>query len=173
MASGARVPNLPKRKNPEPKNKTTESQFFSCLGDLLAFHGRTAPGRDAILAPGRAPLTYRALLARSKETIRGLRSLGVGRRDRVAVALPDGPDSAVTMTSVAAGAVCVPINPRFTADEWRRYLGELRAAARCISDTPSLKSGSDEHLRAILELLDLKRLTTQVGTRLLEILDEP
>jgi very-short-patch-repair endonuclease len=51
--------------------------------------------------------------------------------------------------------------------------GELRAAARCISDTPSLKSGSDEHLRAILELLDLKRLTTQVGTRLLEILDEP
>src|SRR6516162_398747 len=129
MASGARVPNLPKRKNPEPKNKTTESQFFSCLGDLLAFHGRTAPGRDAILAPGRAPLTYRALLARSKETIRGLRSLGVGRRDRVAVALPDGPDSAVTMTSVAAGAVCVPINPRFTADEWRRYLGELRAAA--------------------------------------------
>jgi hypothetical protein len=34
-----------------------------------------------------------------------------------------------------------------------------------------LEPGSDEHLRAILELFDLKRLTAQVGTRLLEILD--
>jgi hypothetical protein len=51
--------------------------------------------------------------------------------------------------------------------------GELRAAGRRLSETLSLESGSDEHLRAILELFDLKRLTTQVGTRLLEILEEP
>jgi hypothetical protein len=51
--------------------------------------------------------------------------------------------------------------------------GELRAAGRRLSETLGLESGSDEHLRAILELFDLKRLTTQVGTRLLEILDKP
>jgi very-short-patch-repair endonuclease len=51
--------------------------------------------------------------------------------------------------------------------------GELRAAGRRLSETLRLESGSDEHLRAILELFDLKRLTTQVGTRLLETLDEP
>ena len=33
-----------------------------------------------------------------------------------------------------------------------------------------MKCGSDEHLRAILECFDLKRLTTQVGTSLLEFL---
>jgi acyl-CoA synthetase (AMP-forming)/AMP-acid ligase II/acyl carrier protein len=33
------------------------------------------------------------------------------------------------MLSVAAGAVCVPFNPGFTADEWRSYFGELRVAA--------------------------------------------
>ena len=49
--------------------------------------------------------------------------------------------------------------------------GELRAAGRGLSDTLGLEPGSDEHLRAILELFDLKRLTAQVGTRLLEILD--
>jgi acyl-CoA synthetase (AMP-forming)/AMP-acid ligase II len=125
----ARVPNLSKRKYPEPASSATQQQAFSCLGDLLAFYARTAPDRDAILAPGRPSLTYRALWALAKETLRGLRSVGVGRRDRVAVTLPDGPDSAAMMTSVAAGAVCVPLNPRFTADEWRRYLGELRAAA--------------------------------------------
>jgi hypothetical protein len=51
--------------------------------------------------------------------------------------------------------------------------GELRAAGRRLLETLGLESGSDEHLRAILELFELKRLTTQVGTRLLETLDKP
>jgi hypothetical protein len=50
--------------------------------------------------------------------------------------------------------------------------GELRAAAKHLSQTQQLESGSDDHLRAILEYFDLKRLTAQVGTRLLEIIDE-
>lgn len=33
------------------------------------------------------------------------------------------------LISIAAGAVCAPLNPSFTADEWQRYLVELRAAA--------------------------------------------
>ena len=44
-----------------------------------------------------------------------------GRSDRVAVVLPDGPETAVAIIAVAAGAVCVPLNPGFTADEWHRY----------------------------------------------------
>ena len=51
--------------------------------------------------------------------------------------------------------------------------GELRAVGQYISESMNLKSGTDEHLRAILEYYDLKRLTTQVGARLLEILDRP
>jgi hypothetical protein len=50
---------------------------------------------------------------------------------------------------------------------------ELRAAGKHLAETLHLKSGSDEHLRAILEYFDLKRLTTQVGTTLIEILDRP
>jgi amino acid adenylation domain-containing protein len=33
------------------------------------------------------------------------------------------------MIAVAAGAVCVPLNPGFTADEWQRYFGDLDVAA--------------------------------------------
>lgn len=109
--------------------KNTGGPVFSCTEDLLAFYGRSARERDAILAPGRLPMTYGTLWAWAKETVRGLRSLGVGRRDRVAVVLPDGPEAAVTMISVAAGAVCVPLNPGFTATEWQRYFVELRVAA--------------------------------------------
>jgi very-short-patch-repair endonuclease len=50
--------------------------------------------------------------------------------------------------------------------------GEFRAASKHLSETQHLQPGSDEHLRAILECFDLKRLTAQAGTRLLEIIDE-
>jgi hypothetical protein len=48
---------------------------------------------------------------------------------------------------------------------------ELRAASKLVSETLHLKTGTDDHLRAILEYFDLKRLTAQVGTTLLEIRD--
>ncbi len=113
----------------EPAGQKAGSRAFSCLQDLLACYGRTAPGRNAILAPGRPPVTYGALCARVNDVVRGLRSLGVGRSDRVAVVLPNGPEAAVAMIAVAAGAVCVPLNPGFTADEWQRYFGDLRVSA--------------------------------------------
>jgi very-short-patch-repair endonuclease len=47
---------------------------------------------------------------------------------------------------------------------------ELQVLARHLVDR-GFASGSDEHLRAVLECLGLKRLTTQVGTTLLEILE--
>jgi len=48
---------------------------------------------------------------------------------------------------------------------------ELQVVARYLLERHSFSSGSDEHLRAVLECFDLKRLTTQVGTTLLEILE--
>jgi acyl-CoA synthetase (AMP-forming)/AMP-acid ligase II/acyl carrier protein len=73
-------------------------------------------------------MTYDALWLQTRDVVRGLRSLGVGRTDRVAVVLPDGPEAAVAMVAVAAGAVCVPLNPGFTYDEYQRYFGELHLA---------------------------------------------
>ncbi|MFA4947865.1 MAG: AAA domain-containing protein [Candidatus Krumholzibacteriia bacterium] len=48
---------------------------------------------------------------------------------------------------------------------------ELQVVAMYLAERHGFSSGSDEHLRAILECFDLKRLTTQVGTTLLEILE--
>lgn len=49
---------------------------------------------------------------------------------------------------------------------------EVQVVAMYLAERHDLAFGSDEHLRAILECFDLKRLTTQAGTRLLEILDK-
>ena len=108
--------------------KNARRHSFACLQDLLSDYGRNAPDRLAILAPGRLPMTYGALWMQVNDVVRGLRSAGVGRTDRVAVVLPDGPEAAVAMVAVAAGAVCVPLNPGFTYDEYQRYFGELHLA---------------------------------------------
>jgi acyl-CoA synthetase (AMP-forming)/AMP-acid ligase II/acyl carrier protein len=109
--------------------KSARRRSFSCIQDLLSDHGRNAPDRYAILAPGRLPMTYGMLWIQANDIVRGLRSIGVGRTDRVAVVLPDGPEAAVAMITIAAGAVCVPLNPGFTEDEYQRYFGELHLTA--------------------------------------------
>lgn len=49
---------------------------------------------------------------------------------------------------------------------------ELLIVSKYLEGRCKFKAGSDEHLRAILEWFDLKRLTTQVGTVLLEIIEK-
>src|ERR1700761_2491335 len=101
---------------------------YPAIPDLLSHHAQTAPGRAAILAPGRDPMTYGELWKQAGAVVDTLRGLGIGRTDRVAVVLPGGPEAAVAMISVAACSVCVPLNPGLTEDEYRRYFGELRLA---------------------------------------------
>lgn len=48
---------------------------------------------------------------------------------------------------------------------------ELQIVAIYLAERHGFASGSDVHLRAVLESFDLKRLTTQVGKTLLEILE--
>jgi acyl-CoA synthetase (AMP-forming)/AMP-acid ligase II len=129
--------------------KSARKRSFSCLQDLLSDYGRNAPDRYAILAPGRLPMTYGALWMQANDVVRGLRSVGVGRADRVAVALPDGPEAAVATIAVAAGAVCVPLNPGFTDDEYQRYFGELHLAALLTSADLNSASRRVAHILGI------------------------
>ncbi len=105
------------------------SRVFACIADLLQFYARTAPAEVAILAPGRLPLTYAELRARTINAVRDLRRLGIAPADRVAVVAPRGADSAIALLSVATAAACVPINPDFTSDELQRYFSDLKPAA--------------------------------------------
>jgi acyl-CoA synthetase (AMP-forming)/AMP-acid ligase II/acyl carrier protein/NRPS condensation-like uncharacterized protein len=135
-------------------SKEGASRPFSCLAELLAHHARSMPERDAILAPGRIPLTFGKLWACAQKTLATLRSAGIGRDDRVAVVLRDGPDATAAIVSVAAASVCVPLNPGFTADEWQRYFTETRITA--LLTTPDIDSPSRAVARARgIPVLDL------------------
>jgi acyl-coenzyme A synthetase/AMP-(fatty) acid ligase len=52
---------------------------------------------------------------------------GVGRNDRVAIVLDNGPEMAVAFLCIAAGATAAPLNPAYRADEFEFYLSDLNA----------------------------------------------
>ena len=140
---GAGLSKIVKKLQYKTARKSARPPSFACLPDLLSHYARSAPDRCAILAPGRLPMTYDTLWLQTRDVVRGLRRFGVGRTDRVAVVLPDGPEAAVAMIAIAAGAVCVPLNPGFTYDEYRRYFGELHLAAlltHAHSNSPSRRA---------------------------------
>src|SRR6516162_7700909 len=116
------------RRKLEPE-LASHSGPFPCLYDLLLHFGQKAPRRAALLAAEGTPISYGALLREANNAIRVLRGLGVARTDRVAVVLPSGPDAAAATVAVTTGAICVPLNPCFTASEWHRYFGYLGVAA--------------------------------------------
>jgi oxalate---CoA ligase len=84
----------------------------------------------AIGAPeGVPPLTYGGLAALAKATVDRLNALGVGRNDRVAIVLPNGPEMASAFACIGAGATTAPLNPAYRADELEFYLTDLKARA--------------------------------------------
>ena len=102
---------------------------FLARGDLWSVYSALAEAHgevEAILAPGRAALTFGALPTQVAVTKRALNRCGVGRGDRVAVILQSGPEMAVCSLAVAASAVLVPLDPAYTEDEFRRYLVRLQ-----------------------------------------------
>lgn len=100
---------------------------YRCLPNLLAACSARAPEAPVILAPGRAPLTYGALVRHAQETGRALRRFGVGVHDRVALIVANGPDLATAVLEVAAHAIVAPLNPDLPASDLAVALEGLRA----------------------------------------------
>jgi acyl-CoA synthetase (AMP-forming)/AMP-acid ligase II len=100
---------MPAERSLDPK----PSVPFSCLPHLLEHQAKRIPDAPAIFAQGRAPLTYRHLYQHVDKMGRMLRMMGIGRHDRVAIVLPNGPELAVAIVTVAASATCAPLNPAY------------------------------------------------------------
>lgn len=103
--------------------------YESSISRLLAVQAERRGDAIAITSPGRVPLTYGRLYTQVAETVRALNAAGMGRQDRVALVLPNGPEMAVAFLAVAAGAAAAPLNPDYRSAEFDFYLTDLRAKA--------------------------------------------
>ena len=89
-----------------------------CIHHLIAAQAKRTPDAIAIAAPKRAPLTYSRLHIHINNVVETLNASGVGRNDRVATVLPNGPEMAVAFLAVASGATSAPLNPAYGTDEF-------------------------------------------------------
>jgi len=114
-------------------------------------------GRDgdvSIATPDRPELVYSDLRAHIETTVSALNDRGIGRNDRVAIVLPNGPEMASVFLSVAAGATTAPMNPAYRRQEYEFYLSDLGAKTLVVeegSDSPAVGVASDLGI-PILEL---------------------
>jgi long-chain acyl-CoA synthetase len=129
------------------------------LPELLSLSARRYPDRACftVFEPERRSLSYREALAKVEGAARKLRSLGIGRGDKVAVTGKNSPEWAIAYFAVlAAGAVVVPIDYQLTVPEMANLVsagdvsvifvdeekeGDLAAACHGLKAVFSLEAG--------------------------------
>ncbi len=107
---------------------------------ISALLDRGATDAPALGAPGRDWLTFGALRELAQGVVTQLNQMGIGRGDRVAIVLPNGPEMAAAFVCIAAGATTAPLNPGYKTDEFQFYLNDLNARALVLaqgSDSPA------------------------------------
>ena len=114
------------------------------------------PAHQAIRAANRQALTYGDLNALAESTIANLNQKGIGRQDRVAIVLPNGPHMATAFVCIACAATTAPLNPAYRQEEFEFYLGDLNARALVVesgSDSPAVAAAARLGI-TIIELED-------------------
>jgi acyl-CoA synthetase (AMP-forming)/AMP-acid ligase II/thioesterase domain-containing protein len=122
---------------------TAADDAITSLAGLVEARARRGPDAVVLRAPGREPLTARALhdLVGSFRTV--LRERGVGPAGRVALVERNGPEAAAAFLAIAASAGCAPLNPASTRAELEFALADMRA------DAVALDAGSESPARAL------------------------
>ncbi|MEM9029000.1 MAG: acyl--CoA ligase [Pseudomonadota bacterium] len=108
------------------------------LAGLFSAHSLDSP---AIGAPRRDWLSYGGLKDQAVAVRQTLHGLGIGRGDRVAIVLPNGPEMASAFVTVAQTTATAPLNPVYLEDDYAFYLDDLKAKALIVAadyDGPAL-----------------------------------
>jgi acyl-CoA synthetase (AMP-forming)/AMP-acid ligase II len=95
------------------------------------------------------PLSYGELAALAGRTVEALNALGVGRGDRVAIVLPNGPEMATAFLCIGSAATTAPLNPGYRAEEFTHYLADLAPKALVV------QAGIDSPVRAVAATLSI------------------
>ena len=97
------------------------------LLDVVSDTVRQRPNHTALIFKGRR-LSYSELEKLSDAFANALVALGVKKGDRVALLLPNSPQSIITQLGIwKAGGIAAPINPLYTEGELERLLNECGA----------------------------------------------
>lgn len=135
-----------------------QAEDWSSLAAMLKCNARRFGAEPAILGEGGVRLSHQELHAQVVSVVRALNRSGIGRGDRVAIVMPQGPDLALAFLAVAAGATAVPLNPAYLLKDFEFYLRDSRARALLVlqgDNSPAPAAAQMLRMR-VLELISLK-----------------
>lgn len=115
------------------------------------------PEAPAILGTDRKPMTYRSLLEQIEATVESLNCVGIGRNNRVAVVVENGPEAAVCSLAISAAAAYAPLNPAYSQAEFEFYLRDLSPGALIVD------SGINSPAGAVARSLDIPVMELKVS----------
>lgn len=113
------------------------------LADLLT-NGK--PSHPAIRVVDGPSVTYAELQEQVNDLSATLRQLGLGKGDRIAMALPNGLEVIALFLAASTVGTAAPLNPAYTRDEFKFYLEDTDARALIVP-----RSGADEARAAASE----------------------
>lgn len=119
------------------------------LYEQLRLQSEKNPDAIAITAHGRAPLSYGRLVEHIYKGVVQLNSMGVGRNDRVAMVISNGPEMAAAFLTVAAAATSAPLNPAYRVQDYDFYLSDLNANVLIVEDGLNSPAENAAHERGI------------------------
>ncbi len=99
----------------------------------------------AFTAPDRHAMTYGGFASLCEVTRDRLNGLGLGRNEKLAVVLPNGPEMAAAFLACAGAVTAAPLNPAYREDEFHFYMDDLKARALLVeegSNSPAIAAAA-------------------------------
>ena len=95
-------------------NKTISGQLYS-----------SELNKEAIVVPGSNTISYGNLLHQIESFKNDLISLGITKKDRIAIVLPNSIEFVVTFLAVSSVATVAPLNPSYKSEEFEFYIKDI------------------------------------------------
>jgi acyl-CoA synthetase (AMP-forming)/AMP-acid ligase II len=105
---------------------------------ILDLLGNGSPSHIAITGYG-SDVTYDQIRQQVEVLVQKLNEFGLGRGDRIAIALPNGLEVIASFFAASVVGAAAPLNPAYRVDEFKFYLEDTAARALIVPPT-----GADE-----------------------------
>ena len=125
-------------------SRMTLPDAVQTVPEVLAFWAERTPDAPAFIVPDGATIRYADLWRRASGSAATLTGAGFGRRDRVVVLVPEGPDLAVALLGASTAAIALPLPASGSKLELSAALETQPAAAAIVA--PSVAAAAREAL---------------------------
>lgn len=134
--------------------------------DLL----RTAdPQHPALLAPERPMLRYGQLVENIDALVAQLHRAGLGRGDRIALVMGNGPEMVISFCAAAMCGTVAPLNPKYKEEEFAFYFADTQASA--LIALPGTMAAA--RAAATPDMLLIEALIQADGTLMFDVMGNP